>query len=245
MEAFGLPPSVPNFTKRLLCTNNSCRMCLASVDEREADKSFYVLDCCEVFNWEIKAKYRDIKVNAENVWPVVCSKCKREFGLFNKKTITFFDFRIKTIVASNEVRSYGVVKRDVSTQHDINPQLITYLSSSCIYSRMLNFTIPYNRQLAELETFGHQFVLNYPDHTVQIFNKTIHTDICSVEHSEPFMSPSNESPTVKKSPVQESITNYTIITNKQINNNTNEYDVQVDVDTCDDLIGVAGPSKKK
>lgn len=88
----------PFFSKKLLCPSPACRTCFASMDERKADQSIYVLESSMVFNWEIRASNTDEKISGEKSWPVVCIACKRECGVYHQSLITFHSFQIKSVV---------------------------------------------------------------------------------------------------------------------------------------------------
>lgn len=99
--------ALPRYSKKLICANIFCRTLFASVNEKEPDLSFYVLNGSLVQNWAIKASPNQTQFPSDKAFPVMCCACKSEIGVCQNGKVTIFTFKIKSIVVAEINRKNG------------------------------------------------------------------------------------------------------------------------------------------
>lgn len=81
-------------------------------------------------------------------------------------------------------------KRDVGTQADLNPQMISYFSNDFKHSKLANRTIPKNENLQRFELVARLFTREHPEFSVTVHNFSLCSDtstvVCGLPYSQEF-----------------------------------------------------------
>lgn len=102
--------------------------------------------------------------------------------------------------------------RDVGTQSTIDPQLISHLSDMVIHSKPSDKCIPPNKDLVSFEKWAYNFVMSHREFIIQIYDKNIYNDFCTVECGPPYQKATLRKPPKKSALNQKPALNQKVMT---------------------------------